>query len=236
MPSPADPSPVLLAGFWSLLLVTSVAALALVRRYTPQVFTRALLVFGVWVAAAGALAATGIAANFDLRPPPFIAYVVSGFVACIFLARSEWGLTFSRKVPLAVLIGFQAFRLPLELLLHRAHVDGLNPVQMTFAGMNFDIVTGVLALVVGAWAARAKLPTAIAWAFNLVGLALLLTIVGIAIASTPVFEAFGPDAVNTWVTRVPFVWLPAVFVMAAWLGHLLLLRRLLSDAKTAQPA
>jgi hypothetical protein len=33
-----------------------------------------------------------------------------------------------RGVPLWALVGFQIFRLPLELLMHRAYVEGLLPV------------------------------------------------------------------------------------------------------------
>jgi hypothetical protein len=48
-------------------------------------------------------------------------------------------------VPLAVLVGVQGFRLPLELLMHRAYAEGLMPVQMSYSGRNFDIVTGTTA-------------------------------------------------------------------------------------------
>ena len=43
-----------------------------------------------------------------------------GFIVFSLAARSEWGRELSVKTPLALLIGFQAFRFPLELLLHRA--------------------------------------------------------------------------------------------------------------------
>jgi hypothetical protein len=62
-------------------------------------------------------------------------------------------------------------------------------------------------------------PRALLWAFNLLGLGLLTTIVTIAVLSMPTpFRAFdGPPTV--FVATVPFVWLPTVMVMAALLGH-----------------
>ena len=62
------------------------------------------------------------------------------------------------------------------------------------------------------------------------GSLLLSAIVAIALASLPAFHRFGtePEQLNTWVAYFPYVWLPAVLVAAALIGHLLLWRRLLS--------
>ena len=61
---------------------------------------------------------------------------------------------------------------------------------------------------------------------NVLGFALLLNIVVIAILSTPLFRSFGDDRLNVWVTYPPFVWLPAVMVLAALAGRLLIFRAL----------
>jgi len=52
----------------------------------------------------------------------------------------------------------------------------------------------------------------------------------VAVISTPLFRWFGDDKLNTWVTYPPFVWLPAVMVTAALIGHLLVFRWLASTA------
>ena len=59
-------------------------------------------------------------------------------------------------------------------------------------------------------------------AWNAMGFLLLLGIVGIAVTSTPTFGWFGRDAayLNTWIARVPYVWLPTVCVLGALAGHL----------------
>ena len=48
---------------------------------------------------------------------------------------------------------------------------------------------------------------------------LLTVILALALASTPMIHAFGQDPrrLNTFVAHVPFVWLPAVLVLAALL-------------------
>ena len=98
------------------------------------------------------------------------------------------------------------------------------PPQMTYTGRNFDIVTGATAIAVAAlvWAGRGGRRLVVAW--NLLGLALLLNVMIIALMSTPRFARFGPDRLNTWVAFPPFVWLPAVMVLAALAGHLIVFR------------
>ena len=102
------------------------------------------------------------------------------------------------------------------------------PVQMSYSGYNFDIVTGASALVLSVLLARGKAGTTAVRIWNAVGFLLLVNIVTIAVASLPMFHAFGEDHVNDWVTYTPFVWLPGVLVPAALLGHLLIWRKLRS--------
>jgi hypothetical protein len=134
------------------------------------------------------------------------------------------------NAPLGLLVGFHAFRVPLELVMHRAAVVGVMPPQMTYTGWNFDITTGIGALLVASLVARGRAPRWLVLAWNAWGTLMLVTIVTIAIASLPTFAAFGrePARLNTWVAYFPFVWLPAGLVSAAVLGHVLLWRRLLS--------
>ena len=45
------------------------------------------------------------------------------------------------------------------------------------------------------------------------------------------FQLFEPD--NVWLLFFPFTWLPLILAMMAWLGHVVLLRRLTADANGA---
>jgi hypothetical protein len=100
------------------------------------------------------------------------------------------------------------------------------PIQMSYSGRNFDILTGASALAVGAvvWSGRGGKRLVAVW--NVAGLALLINVVVVAILGTPRFQYFGPDHLNVWVMRPPYVWLPAVMVLAALAGHLLIFRAL----------
>jgi hypothetical protein len=182
----------------------------------------------VWLAVPGLLAARGVLLNFEHRPPPALVMLVVLTVATTGIAFSSLGKRVAIGVPLWALVAVQGFRFPLELFMHRAALEGAMPVQMSFAGSNYDIVTGITALVLGAalYFHRVSPTWVIAW--NVVGFALLVNIVTIALLSMPLVQFWGPDQVNTFALRFPYVWLPAILVQAALMGHLLILRRLLS--------
>jgi len=189
----------------------------------------AALGIATWAAAIGAVAATGVLARADLRPPPMAAMFVLAIGSGLVFALSSAGEALARHLPLAALIGVQGFRLPLELVMHEAGRAGVMPVQLSFSGYNFDIVTGAAAIIVAILVARRAAPRALVIAWNLYGIAMLMVIAGIAIATAPFVRAFGEDSINTWVCYVPFVWLPTVLVPMAVAGHVIILRRLRAD-------
>lgn len=181
-----------------------------------------------WLALTAALALSGVLARFDARPPPLLPFMVGVIGAALALGFSRAGERLARELPLAWLVGIQGFRLPLELVMHRAAAEGVMPVQMSFSGWNFDIVTGVTALVVAAAIAGGRAPRALVVAWNALGLTLLAAIGAIAVASVPAIHAFGaaPERLNTWVSYFPYVWLPAGPVAFALAGHVVVGRRL----------
>ena len=67
------------------------------------------------------------------------------------------------------------------------------------------ITAGALAL----WLGRGRAPRWVVVTWNVLGLLLLVNIVTVAVVSTPLFQWFGNERLNTFVTYPPFVWLPA---------------------------
>ncbi|MFN0178354.1 MAG: hypothetical protein ACKVZ0_06105 [Gemmatimonadales bacterium] len=145
----------------------------------------------------------------------------------IWLSRAAIGRRLAFGLPLSVLIGYQAFRVVVEVLMHRAYVEGLMPVQMSYQGRNFDIVSGATAAVLGLVLLVRGAPRWVLLGWNLLGLGLLINVLVIPMLSAPgPFRRFLNEPSNVGVTAFPWVWLPAVMVLAALLGHLLLFRRL----------
>ena len=179
-----------------------------------------------WFLVTGLTAATGVLRRFDATPPPFAVLALAVGVIGIAVPCSSLGTLLARGLPLWFLVGFQVFRLPLELLMHRAYVEGVMPVQMSYSGLNYDIVSGITAGALGLWLGRRGVPRWVVASWNMLGFVLLVNIVSIAIVSTPAFRWFGNERLNTFVTYPPFVWLPAILVTAALMGHILVWRRL----------
>jgi hypothetical protein len=188
--------------------------------------TMTAIAAGGWLGVTWAAAETGHLSRLDLRPPPFMALPVAIALLGALMAFTRFGTRLVDGLPISALIAFHAFRFPLELLMHRAYSEGVMPYQMSYSGWNFDILTGLTALPV-AWALHRGLAgrrLAVVW--NVTGSLLLLNIVTIAVVSTPIVGLFGPDLLNTWVMFPPFVWLPAVMVLMALVGHVLVARKI----------
>ena len=182
-----------------------------------------LIAGAAWLLLTGVLARSGLLADFSATPPRIALLLFPAILFAILLGVSKFGTRLS-LMPLAFLIGFQAFRIPVELLIHRAVEEGIAPPQMTWTGWNLDILSGVSALLLFPFARKIPRWGILTW--NTLALALLLWIVGVAVLSFPgPFQRLKPD--NVWVAYFPFIWLPTVAVTSALLGHVALFLRLL---------
>lgn len=186
---------------------------------------RAGVVAALWMAVTWEAAAAGVLRQWEAVPPPLLVLLAAIAVLALRVSLGPAGTRLARGLPLWALVAVQGFRLPLELAMHGLAERGIMPAQMTYTGRNFDIVTGATALFVAGAVYRGGWHR-LAAAWNVMGALLLLNIIVVAVASTPVFRAFGDDRLNVFVTYPPFVWLPAVMVLAAMAGHVLVLRAL----------
>ena len=181
-------------------------------------------------AAAGALIWMGVTLGLAdrgifLSPPAFAALVLATLTLGISIALSPLGARLA-QLPLWTLVAAQSFRLPLEIAMHALAERGIMPEQMSYSGRNFDVLTGASALVVAALVKSGVGGRRLVAIWNVAGLVLLVNIVGVAMLSTPRFAAFGHEHLNVFVFYAPFTWLPAVLVLAALAGHLVIFRAL----------
>jgi hypothetical protein len=197
-------------------------------RVRRSVFRATAYVAGL-LGVTGVAAARGLLADTVRRPPLLMILMVVVMVGTVLVARSALGGRIALKLPLWALVSAEAFRLPLEFVMRQAAREGLMPVQMSFEGFNFDIVTGATALALGIALYAGHVPRVLVLAWNVLGSVLLAVIVGIAIASLPWILAFGPHHINDFVLYFPYVWLPTVLVPAALFGHIVVFRRLLAE-------
>lgn len=182
-----------------------------------------------WLVITGGLAASGVLLSFDSFPPPVLRLVMPTLLITAVACLSSLGRCWVERWSLAGLVAFQAFRLPLELIMHEAAREGVMPPQMTFTGRNWDILTGLLAVPLAYLLARGKVSPGLVWLWNALGLGLLVNVVTVAILSVPgPFRHFMDEPANVWIAHAPFIWLPTVLVPFALAGHLLVARKLLA--------
>lgn len=175
------------------------------------------------------LASAGLLDRYNPLPAPALVMVLILTVLTLTITLTGLGRRVVAAVGLPALVAYQAFRIPVEWLLHRLYQEGVVPIQMTYAGRNFDIFTGVTAAVLGVWLLRGGRSRGAVFAWNVAGLALLANIVAIAILSTPVpFRRFVDGPPNLLPSVVPYVWLPSFLVQLALAGHVLVFRNLSS--------
>lgn len=187
-----------------------------------------------WLVTAAAIAGSGYLVSDVLAMPPLILRVILAPALLVVFA-----IAYSPRIQRSLagmrgdwLVSIQAFRIFMELVLHGLYQVDALPERLTFSGLNFDIVSGLLALPVGYLMHKGRAPTWLVIGYNVVGLLLLATIVVMALLSAPTpLQVFSDPPGTRFVFHVPFVWLPAYVVPTALLYHLLSLRHALRQAR-----
>ncbi len=214
----ADPSLLIVAGF------TLLPMLMLIGYGEVSKSRVTTVVIALWFLSTAWIARLGLLNDFSTMPPRVVLVFLPTIIGVCLIAFSRIGKSVA-NYSVAFLIGFQSFRIIVELLIHQAVSEGIAPPQMTWSGLNFDIVTGITALLLIPFAN--KLPVWAVHVWNTMGFGLLLLVVVVAILSMPTaFQQIGPD--NTWVAHFPFVWLPVGLVSFALMGHIILFRKMLA--------
>lgn len=215
--------------FFGLLLARlkkSLAATSFTETKKKKIFIGTLIALVVWSIVSAILSLTGILSDFSTFPPKIIIVLIIPLITIIWAVWTKETKEILLHTPPQSIIWIQSFRIVVEILLWRLFVDNLAPIQMTFEGRNFDILSGLTALVVAYLVANDKLSRPIVIAWNFACLGLLINIVTVAILSMPTpFRVFMNEPANTIVTRFPVVWLPALLVPLAYGLHFLSLRQ-----------
>lgn len=147
----------------------------------------------------------------------------SAMLGALIFSLSVYGRRVGQVFSLSVLIGFQAFRLPLELILHHWAKLGTIPETMTWTGQNFDVVTGVLSLVAIPFVRKSR---TVAWGVSMIGFLLLANVIRVVIMSSPFPFAWELEQPLLLIGYLPYAFIVPLFVGAALAGHLIVFRYL----------
>lgn len=207
--------------FITLCLISFFGILSVVRKTSEAkkwtIFFIALVAVVSWASNSGMLLK-----QFYPVGPLIFAMVITFALS---FALSQSGKEIAVRAPMAYLIGFQGFRFFLELILHQWAKQGTIPSTMTWTGQNWDILAGLLAIVAIPFVNKNYKA---AMAVNLVGFVLLLNVMRVVVMSSPLPFGWHLENPLLLIAYFPYALIGPLLVMPAFIGHLLVFRKLKS--------
>ncbi|MFY0607054.1 MAG: hypothetical protein JXR10_10080 [Cyclobacteriaceae bacterium] len=215
-----------IAAFGFLYYAVKVAAGRKNRSIAPLV---ALIGMLSWIALHSALSLNGFFADYEALPPRLFLFVGLCLLIIIGLFATNRSRDFLARMPITTLTYVHLIRVPVEIVLWWLFLSEMVPETLTFAGMNYDILSGITAPFAGIFLVEKKRRNrlgAIIW--NILALGLLITIVGMAISATPLFTSPAQGVIlNLAIFEFPFTLLPLFVVPVVLFSHLISLYQLL---------
>lgn len=204
---------------------------------TPRKATPILIGLLIWLTVQAVLTLNGLYKSVPVVGPPRIVLfgILPVMLTVVSLFATSAGRRFADSLPLVNLTYLNTVRVVVELVLYWLFLDKAVPELMTFEGRNYDIFSGITAPLVAYFGlTKYKLSRKVLLGWNLICLALLLTIIAIAFLSAPTpLQRFAFEQPNRAIGNFPFSWLPTFVVPIVLFGHLVSIRRLLNQYGTA---
>jgi hypothetical protein len=192
-----------------------------------SIFRGTAVLLVAWLLLLGILSIRGFFADFSALPPRLAFAMLPPLLLVLLFVRSRAGKEFLLHIQPQWLIYLQSFRILVEIALWFLVRNGILPVQMSFEGRNFDILTGLLAFPVGYYCfVKKSWPPVAALLYNIAGLVLLVNIVTISTLSMPTpLRVFHNQPDSSVLTRFPFIYVSGLLVPLAYTLHILSLRQ-----------
>jgi len=191
--------------------------------------TVVLIAGSAWLAFAALIASTGFFLNTNTLPPRIALLIIPMLIGGLLIGFGKPGKFLRDVAWLEGLHYLHGVRIIVELVfLHGLYKAGYVAQTMTYEGLNYDIVPGVLLPIIGLLVFRLKvLPKSWAVAANLFGIAVLTWTVITAVLSAPTpYQVFSPEQPTVAIFYYPFVWLPALVAPLMFWAHFISLKLL----------
>lgn len=213
-------------GFYVLTAVMLAFSLYLLKyAANPQTLRKnATMLLLIWVSYVIAMTFTGILDNLSMPPKaPIFIILPTFFIAYICTTRKEFQSVLD-NTPKHIPILIQSFRIIVELLIYGAFLDGLFPQRVTFEGLNYDILMGIIALPMGLLVLKGIVKRKVMLAFNILGI-LVLGLTGYAFVSSFYFSDFVSASGEIALVKAPFILLPGVLLPFAIFYHIVSIKQ-----------
>ena len=147
--------------------------------------------------------------------------------------RSRAAGALARALPQGLLIGFQAYRVGVEMFLHQLWREGLVPRMLTFEGANVDIWIGASAPLVAWIATRGRGGERLALAWSALGLLTLAhVVVRSALTAPGPMHLLDAEVTNRAIGIFPYTFIAGFLAPVAVALHVLALRALAARLAT----
>ena len=202
-------------------------ATSLLEAQQKKFLTTFMVILVGWAVIVSTVSIAGVMGNFSIFPFNFGPFLLLPMAIVLLFTFSRTLKEILPHIHPARIIRLQVFRVFVEILLWFLFLDQVLPVQMTFEGRNFDVLSGLTAPLIAFLVFRNKLSKQVLIIWNLACLALLINIVSIAILSMPTpFRYFMNEPSNTIVAEFPISWLPTFLVPLAYMLSFISIRQL----------
>src|ERR1700719_3920225 len=210
--------------FLTYLAFVVVAVIGVSAAYLPRRTTFAISTgLAIWLVYVGLFSSLGYMRDPSLRPPGILWVFGRLVLFVVVVVRSNIGARVATAIPLWLILGFESFRIGVELLMHRLWEDGLMPKLLTYEGGNVDMVFGLSAPII-AWIAtmgRPGLRLAMGW--NVLGLLSLANVAASSVLIGPL-KLISAEVPNVAMGIFPYAFLPGFLAPLALTLHVLAIR------------
>lgn len=219
-------------GFYVLTAIMLVFSFYLLKyANNPQALRKnAALLFTIWVTYVIAMTFTGILDNQSMPPKAPIFIIIPAFIIAFVTTTRKGFQSVLKNTPKHVPIFIQSFRIIVELLIYGAFLEGFFPLRVTFEGLNYDILMGIIALPMGFLVLKGIAKRNAMLAFNIIGL-MVLGLTGYAFVTSFYFSDFVSASGEIALVQAPFILLPGVLLPFAVFYHIVSIKQDLSSEK-----
>lgn len=195
---------------------------------------RVLFMSIIWIIVISLISYTGFFTTTDTSPPRFIIVILGNLFFIIFSFKNLKNYILNFKLIMMI----HSLRIVVEFGLYFLFLSKLVPKIMTFEGLNYDILSGISALIILVLHHYYKinLSKKMLLFWNFTGMLLLINIVAIAILSAPLpIQQFSFEQPNIAVLYFPYILLPSFIVPVVFIAHILSIYQLLKKNENSYP-
>lgn len=218
------------AGFYILTVIMVFTPLMILQKSDDppkRKRTYSIIIVG-WLIYTTTLSNSGWLDDFSLPPRIPLVIVIPAIVSIIYFTSKNWVKEAISKLKDHQVIYIQSFRIAVELLIYGAFLNGVFPKRATFEGLNYDILVGISALIVGVLVQRGIIKSKGILIWNIISLAILSITVFSFISAYYFTDTMDG---NLGFVRLPYIFLASLLLPFAVFYHVVSIRQQLMKSQ-----